>query len=72
MMHYLGRAMSCLIREIFIFLIVGLRPLLGPPANCRYAFSCTDYAVFQLENEPFFKAIWNISKRLLSCHPFHK
>jgi len=71
MMRQLGRSLSWLIREFLIFLIVGLRPLLGPPACCRYAVSCTEFAVFQLENEPFFKAIWNISKRLLSCHPFH-
>jgi len=54
---------------ILIFLIRGLRPLLGP-AHCKYPISCTDYAEDTLKKESLLKAIWLITKRVLSCNPF--
>lgn len=64
--------LSMATRWLLVTLIVCLRPILGPPCRCRYYVSCTQFAVFQLENEPqFWRAIWLIFKRLASCHPFH-
>ena len=51
------------------FLIMSLRPLLGPPVHCVYALSCTKFALYQLQEEPLGKAVWAIIKRLLSCNP---
>ena len=57
--------------KILIFFIVGLRPLLGP-AHCKYAISCSEYALIQLKTKPLLKAIWLITKRICSCNPFTK
>ncbi|MFC1842182.1 membrane protein insertion efficiency factor YidD [Candidatus Dependentiae bacterium] len=56
-------------RYFLLFLIRGLRPLLGP-AHCKHPISCTDYAQEQLTNRYLFPAIWLITKRVLSCNPF--
>ncbi len=58
--------------RFLIFLIKGIRPLLGSPGCCRYTVTCTDFAVQQLQEQPLHKAIWRISKRVLSCNPFCK
>jgi len=55
-----------MIKRILRFLILGLRPLLGP-ASCRYEIGCTQYALNQLEKERLVKAMWLIIKRILSC-----
>lgn len=57
--------------QLFIVLLVGLRPLLGF-AQCYYPQTCGNYAVEQLEQKPLLKALWAITKRLLSCNPFVK
>lgn len=55
-----------ILSNILIFLITGLRPILGE-AECKYPISCGVFAVEQLESEPFHKAVWAITKRLWSC-----
>jgi hypothetical protein len=50
------------------WLIVGLRPLLGP-ALCYYEVGCSSYATHCFENNSFFKAIALIVKRVISCNP---
>lgn len=57
------------IKKLLIFILIGLRPLLGP-ATCRYAIGCTAYAREQLETQPIHRALWLISKRVLNCNPF--
>lgn len=59
-----------MIRYILIFLIQAIRPLLGPSGCCRYAFSCYDYGIMQLQEESLLPALVAISKRLFSCNPF--
>lgn len=58
--------------RFLIFLIRGIRPLLGPPGCCRYTITCTNFAVQQLQEQPLHKALWRIGKRVLSCNPFCK
>lgn len=58
-----------MIARFIIFIITGLRPLLGP-AECRFEVSCTNYAKDELKNKPLLKALFSIIKRLLSCNPF--
>jgi len=45
-----------------------LSPLIGN--SCRYHPSCSDYSVESLETFGFFKGLYLISKRILSCHPW--
>lgn len=60
-----------LLKKIVIFMLVGLRPLLGP-AHCRFEIGCTQFAVNQLQEKPLFHALLAIAKRVLSCNPFSK
>jgi putative component of membrane protein insertase Oxa1/YidC/SpoIIIJ protein YidD len=60
-----------LINKLLIFIILGTRPLLGPPARCRYAVTCTHFAIAELQTTPLHKALWSILKRILSCNPFY-
>ena len=62
---------NSIIARLLIFLIQGIRPLLGP-ACCRYQVTCTQFAVQQLQEEPLFIALWRIIKRVFSCNPFYK
>ena len=57
------------VRYFLIFLIRGLRPLLGP-AHCKYPVSCTNYAEDKLKNKYLFPALLLITKRVLLCNPF--
>lgn len=57
-----------LLNKILIFLIRGIRPFFGI-AHCKYAVSCTKFAVWQLEEERLLVALWEIGKRVLSCNP---
>lgn len=56
------------LRLILINLILSLRPFFGMRC-CRYTITCTQYAEHQLLTQPFWQAIWNIIKRVLSCQP---
>lgn len=58
-----------MLKTVLILLIQGLRPLLGP-GHCKYTFSCTPYALKQLEEKNILSALYAIIKRLLSCNPF--
>lgn len=56
--------------QMFIFIIIGLRPLLGPSGCCKYDISCGNYAVLQLQDQNIVIALFNIIKRVISCNPF--
>lgn len=62
------------VRWIFIQLIriyqTCISPFLGN--HCRFYPSCSQYAKEALKTYHFLKAIYLTSRRLLSCHPFHK
>ncbi len=58
-----------LVNKIIIFLIHGIRPLFGI-AHCKYAVSCTKFATWQLQEKKLFIALWEISKRVISCNPW--
>lgn len=61
-----------MINILFIFLIKIIRPFLGPTGCCKFELSCTDYAISQLNNFPFYKAFINIFKRIILCQPIIK
>lgn len=58
-----------LIASILCYMIVKLRPLLGPEDVCPFAIGCTNFAIFNLEIQPTPLAFWAIFKRLLTCNP---
>ncbi|HBR70263.1 TPA: hypothetical protein DIC20_04655 [Candidatus Dependentiae bacterium] len=66
--------LSKYIRKFLIFMIDVTRPFLGCPGCCRYTISCTIYAKDYLNDEetPLYKVLWDIIKRVFSCHPFHR
>ena len=43
-------------------------PLLGH--SCRYLPTCSDYSIDALKTHGFFKALFYILKRILSCNPW--
>ena len=45
-----------------------ISPLIGN--NCRYFPNCSDYSIEALRTYGFFKGLFMIIKRVLSCHPF--
>ena len=64
--------MSKIISSIFVFLIrvyqIAISPILG--ANCRYAPTCSAYAIEALKVHGSLKGGYLALKRILSCHPW--
>ncbi|MGH3170995.1 MAG: membrane protein insertion efficiency factor YidD [Trebonia sp.] len=44
-------------------------PLLAP--RCRFAPSCSQYAVEALRTHGAIRGLWLSARRLARCHPFH-
>jgi uncharacterized protein len=40
------------------------------PSTCRYAPSCSAYAITALSRYGAFKGSWLAAKRILRCHPW--
>jgi len=63
--YMVGKILLVLIRGYQIF----LSPLFGP--TCRFAPSCSHYAINAVQKFGVAKGSWLSLKRLLKCHPFH-
>jgi len=46
-----------------------LRPMLG--ANCRFAPSCSDYAIEAIGKHGAARGSYLAARRILRCHPYH-
>ena len=46
-----------------------ISPLLGP--RCRFAPSCSEYALDALAEHGAARGLWLATKRIARCHPFH-
>ena len=57
-----------IINRFLMFLLIGLRPFFGP-GHCRFAVTCTKFALHQLQEHSALYALWAIFKRILSCNP---
>lgn len=58
----------------FIWLIKFYQYAISPltPATCRYAPTCSSYAVEALKIHGVFRGSFLAAKRILSCHPWSK
>ncbi|MFA7092517.1 MAG: membrane protein insertion efficiency factor YidD [Arcobacteraceae bacterium] len=59
---------------ILKFLIKFYQKFISPlkPKSCRYYPSCSEYALWQVENNSFFKAIYFTIARILKCNQLFK
>ncbi len=69
------RVLALLVRAPALVLVVVLRgyqllisPMLGP--TCRYAPSCSSYAVTAVRERGVLRGGWLAGRRLLRCHPW--
>lgn len=65
--------MRTLIRKLVIlpirFYQLFISPILGP--HCRFAPTCSSYAMEAIEVHGVFAGSWMAIKRILRCHPWH-
>jgi putative membrane protein insertion efficiency factor len=61
----LARPLAAFVR----FYQLGISPLLGP--RCRFAPSCSEYALEALTAHGALRGGWLALRRLSRCHPFH-
>ncbi|TAM87689.1 MAG: membrane protein insertion efficiency factor YidD [Jatrophihabitans sp.] len=61
----MARAVLALLR-LYRIAISPLRP-----PSCRYAPTCSEYAVVAIERFGALRGGWLALRRLLRCHPFH-
>ena len=67
-----------MIRRVFHFVVLipvhcyrlVISPVLGP--RCRYAPTCSEYAVQAVTRHGAWAGLWLSLKRLARCHPFEK
>jgi hypothetical protein len=61
-------------RPVLMLLIRGYRffisPLLG--AHCRFAPSCSEYALSAIEQHGAVRGSWLALRRISRCHPWHR
>jgi uncharacterized protein len=61
------------VARLLIIPIVGyqrfISPLLGP--RCRFAPSCSAYALEALRTHGTARGLWLAARRLVRCHPFN-
>jgi hypothetical protein len=61
------------VKSLLLALVRGyqylLRPMLG--ANCRFAPSCSDYALEAISRYGAWKGSWLALRRISRCHPYH-
>jgi hypothetical protein len=60
-------------RAVLIALIKGYQRWVAPafPANCRFAPSCSNYALQALDRHGLRQGLWLTLRRVLRCHPYH-
>ena len=58
-----------IIKNILIFLMDSIRPLLGPRGTCIYPITCRQYTRNTLKQRSLFIALPLIVLRVLSCNP---
>ena len=64
--------LSRLVRTILLVLIRFYQLVISPllPVSCRFAPSCSHYAVDALTRFGVFRGSWMAAKRICRCHPW--
>ncbi|USG65801.1 membrane protein insertion efficiency factor YidD [Brevibacillus ruminantium] len=59
--------------RVFIWLIRGYQLFISPykPPSCRFAPTCSHYAIEAIRRFGAWKGSWLAVRRILKCHPFH-
>jgi uncharacterized protein len=59
--------------RVLIVPVLGYRRFVSPliPPRCRFAPSCSEYAVEALRQHGAVRGLWLTVRRLARCHPFH-
>lgn len=70
--YYLKNFCCQLLSVFLLFLIKFYRYVISPvfPSSCRYAPTCSEYALTAIQMHGPFKGSYLAGKRLLSCHPW--
>ncbi|MFB3817841.1 MAG: membrane protein insertion efficiency factor YidD [Candidatus Methylomirabilales bacterium] len=60
-------------QHVLIFFIRVYQRWVGPafPPACRFAPSCSYYALEAIERHGSLRGTWLAVRRLLKCHPYH-
>jgi len=60
-------------KKIFLFFIRFYRKYISPmkPPTCRFAPTCSHYALEAIDEYGAVKGGWLSVKRISKCHPFH-
>jgi putative membrane protein insertion efficiency factor len=58
---------------LFILLIRFYQMFISPglPPSCRFAPSCSAYALEAVQRHGALKGVWLGARRLIRCHPWH-
>jgi putative membrane protein insertion efficiency factor len=59
--------------RLLMFPIAGYRRFVSPflPPRCRFAPSCSEYALTALAEYGAARGLWLAAKRIARCHPFN-
>lgn len=59
--------------QLLILLLTLYQRCLSPflPPACRFAPTCSSYAVEALRKYGLWRGLWLAMRRLCRCHPFH-
>jgi putative membrane protein insertion efficiency factor len=62
-----------ILQRTLIAAIKGYKQVLSPllPSACRYAPTCSEYAIQAIEKYGFMRGLLLAFKRIFRCHPFH-
>jgi putative membrane protein insertion efficiency factor len=60
--------------RLCLAMIRGYRLVISPllPPSCRFAPSCSEYALIAVERFGAVRGSWLAVRRLARCHPFHR
>ena len=66
-------AVPTLAARVLIVPVLGYRRFISPliPPRCRFAPSCSEYALEALRQHGAARGLWLTVRRLARCHPFH-
>jgi len=59
--------------RVLIVPVIGYRRFISPllPPSCRFAPSCSEYALEALQRHGAARGLWLTVRRLARCHPFN-